>query len=266
MRAHRLAGSPNVDAVSAVIVDHLWATGHALDPKGQRSLKDRVARALRAQVFTVQTATLLADAFSFSAEDRDDLLNLIINSPNHFDSSPSASADFRTIVLHELHWVGRHRAPSRHRTVQTVCALRDGLEEYVYTFDTPEVVVRSVHGANASPVEPSQARAGFWQCRLRFGRPMSRDEIRIFEYETIFRYRDPPAPEMRRGVGPSLDALSMRVQFDPTNLPRQVWWSRWDSAEAPPVDVRELDLDAGATSGVMSKGEDSGLLGIRWQW
>ena len=81
-----------------------------------------------------------------------------------------AGPPHRTVSLHELHVVGPHGLPVRHRTVQVVRALQPGLASYTFRTDRREASVRVLRGATAG--EPRPDAEGFTAVELCFPRPL----------------------------------------------------------------------------------------------
>ena len=63
---------------------------------------------------------------------------------------------YRTILLHEFHYLGPDGRPLRHRTLRDIRSLVDGLASYRYSYDTSELTVSRVACGTASP--PYQRR------------------------------------------------------------------------------------------------------------
>lgn len=270
-------GSPNIGAVSRVLVEYHWANPHLVDwdpPGSHRGYKDRVARALAAEALSPQTIDLFANAFRMGASERDMLLLLLDEGDQepvrdwHPPGFPSSTQDrkYRTVSLQELHEVGPDRVPVAHRTIHTIEALESGVGHHLYCFDTPEVTVRAVNGATAGPVARMEG-SDYWCCRLSFHQPLSEGQIRFFEYATDFEYQEVPAPEFRRGSMFPLQMLSIRVQFHHLQLPEEIRWAHWDDMSGAPRSSRPVGLDEDhAACEVMTDVQPGLILGFTWAW
>lgn len=270
VHARRQGGSPNVDAVSAVLVDHLWRHPGDRAPSSLRSLRDRVARALDAHTFTPQTANLIADAFDFTPAHRDQLLaylSIAMATAASPAGAQGSTLPHRTLSLHELHRVGPDRSPVEHRTVHTLQALVDGVSSYRYAFDTDRAVVDAVRGATTSgQLLPHPTVDGYWYCILEFSRPMRAGEVRVFEYVTKLSYDVPPAPEMRRAMNPQLQSLSVRVDFDRTCVPTEVWWCKWEDADQSPTERKRVMVDEFLSVSAHVDRAGNSLVGFSWSF
>jgi hypothetical protein len=134
--------------------------------------------------------------------------------------------DYQTIALHEFHTVGPDGLPARHRTVHVIRAV-DTVASYHYRFDTDAAAVEVVRGGTAGPLYRA-TEDGLYGVEITFQRPLQPGETASFEYRTLFRYRDPPPPEFRRGGQRRVDNLELLVRFHPDRLPEKIWWAIWD--------------------------------------
>lgn len=274
----RSAGSPNVDAVSRVLLDHHAANIELYPwplPESHRGYRDRVARALSAASFSAQTLDLFVRAFSMTEADSS-MLERLLHGPQVdglWNDSPlgttidGESRAYQTTSLHEIHEVGADRLPKRHRTIHTIEALKAGVAGHDYVFDTPNARVHAVAGADAGPVEPYEMIKGFWRCHLSFREPLQQGQVRFFEYVTEFAYEDAPPPEMRRGSQFPLQMLSLRATFDPEAIPSAVWWTRWPKLDASPDMIEKVELDEElAACKVRFDLEPGDIWGFVWEW
>lgn len=143
-----------------------------------------------------------------------------------------SAARFRTAQLSEFHEIGADGLPARHRTVQTIRALIDGISTHQYIFDLAEARVEEIHGG--TPGEPYRIKGSLWAVDLELPRTLCRDEEHAVEYVTAFRNDGPIEPHFRRAAHRRIENASIRVTFHPEMLPQQVWWAEW-------VDYREPD-------------------------
>lgn len=276
-KARRSGGSPNVTAVSAVLAEYHWQNDYLLDsepPSTDRGYKDRVARALGAKSFTPETVRLFGHAFRMKDRHVNRLLELLTSQRSDaligwpmLGNGSAASRRYRTVSLHELHTIGPDRVPTEHRTIHAIQAIEDGVDSYVYAFDTPHVTVKAVQGARAGALEPLPGSADFWMVRLSFDRPLVSGEFRFFEYLTRFEYPMEPPSEFRRAVARPLQTLSMRVTFAPERRPTKLTQASWSSLEDKPVDIGSLSLDDEHAVYVVIEDAPAGSIhGIRWEW
>lgn len=261
-QAQRSGGSPNVDAVSRVIMNHRWAAYD--DPaESSRQIKDRARRALAGQVLTFETLRWFTEAFGMSSEHCAALeaeLALIEA------GAPEPQSALQVLSLHELHYVGADRLPTHHRTLVTVRALRDQIDRHVLVFDTDEIMVNSPHGA-FGPTVPSR-RPGYWQCPLIFKTPLMKGEVKTIELDFIFNYTAPPPPEIRKMASKtSVYSLSLTVHFDAAAPPREVQLCRWDDPDTDFVKSRALArLDGDAVAHHFEPELRDEVVGFVWSW
>jgi hypothetical protein len=182
----------------------------------------------------------------------------------HGAASP---AGHRTVAAHEWHLVGADGLPVRHRTLHVVRALRDGMDRYTLRFDSGEAEVRAVRGVRVVHQRPEPG--GLTAVDMLLPRPLDPGETATFEYETTFRWRSVPPPEVRRSMTRRVERLDMRVEFSPERLPATVHWAVWDGF-APGARVRaaervELDREHAAHR-FLDAVEEGFTVGFTWTW
>lgn len=220
-------------------------TPEGVDP---RAINDTARRALTGEVLTIGTLNWFIDAFQMSQEDADDLLALLRDSgqikvvrgealppPGLYEAV--GPPRHHTVSSHELHEIGPDRLPSRHRVIQTVRALEDGLNYYPYSFDTNATTMTVLrHGR---PGRIYRATDELYAINIEFPRPLARGQTHTFEYALTFHYTKPPPPEFRRGAFRQVDSLLVEVKFHPEALPRHIWWAKWNTLNHHDVDRQE---------------------------
>jgi hypothetical protein len=172
----------------------------------------------------------------------------------------------RTVSLHELHVVGPHGLPVRHRTVQVVRALRPGLASYTFRFDRREASVRVLRGATAR--EPRPDVSGFTAVELCFPRPLRMGETASLEYETSFDWRSVPPPQLRRAARTPVERLEMRVAFTPGRLPADLHWALWDGygPDARMRAAERVELDDECSAHRFTDEICGMTVGFTWTW
>ena len=63
---------------------------------------------------------------------------------------------YRTILLHEFHYLVADGWPLLHRTLRDIRSLVDGLASYRYSYDTSELTVSRVAGRYGQPALPAR--------------------------------------------------------------------------------------------------------------
>lgn len=173
----------------------------------------------------------------------------------------------RTLSLHEWHRIGPEGLPVRHRTMQVIKALDDGLAAYTYRFDRRDAGVAAVRGARAG--EPyDDETPGLTAVDLVFARPLARNETTSFEYETLFTWRSVPPPRFRRAARFPVEHVDIRIVFAPERLPAEVHWCLWngftDDAELRAAERVELDADHSVHRFVEHL--EGHTVGFTWTW
>ena len=157
---------------------------------------------------------------------------------------PLSVASFQTIRLREYHEVGPDGLPARHRTVQTIQSMVDGLATHIYAFDLSEARVERIEGG--TPGHPYRIKGSLWAVELTLPRALMRGEEHTLEYVTTFRSDGPVEPRFRRATHRRIEDASISVKFHPDMLPEQIWWAQWADYREPNdriVDRRPMALD-----------------------
>jgi hypothetical protein len=239
-------------SVAKVLAAYLRA--HEADEVDYRQLTRRVSRALRGEVLSRQTLALFQRAFEIGDEHAQILwrqwqgneLSRVVTGT--LAPLPSAGGRelpaYRTILLHEFHYLGPDGQPQRHRTMRDIRSLRDGLASYRYSFDTSELTIDRIAGGTAGPAY--RLAEAVWAVDITLSRTLRIGEEHSLEFESSFRYAAPPEPCFRRAAHGRLENVAIRVQFHPDRLPRAAWWTEWqDYRELATVLRREpVPLDA----------------------
>lgn len=271
MKAERVSpsGLINQAAVCSVLSEHLWDSGEVpeSDHELPRRLRDRVSRALRGEVLTAVTLRWFIAAFGIRAADAERLWALLSGSDAAvlIRGSESGSAAVpgtgtqpplhRTLAVHEHHYLGPDGLPSRHRTLQVIEALVDGLSHYPYRCDTDALAVEVLQGGSIDDTL-HRLPGGFFETEITLADPLPRGQTSTIEYLTTFHYRTAPPAEFRRGASRLVESVDIRVQFHSQKLPRRVWWGRWRSTDGPLTQRIAVSLDSI---------EDT-VVGFLWEW
>jgi hypothetical protein len=146
------------------------------------------------------------------------------------EASPT-SAETHTVRLEESHTIGADGRPERHKTVQTIEAVVDGISSHRVVFDLAEARVESIH--NATPGDPYRIKASYWAVDLTLPRTLNQAEQHTIEVLTTFRGDGPIEPMFRRATHRRIENATIRVSFHPDALPSQVWWAQWRDYREP---------------------------------
>jgi hypothetical protein len=220
-------------------------------------LRRAAARAVSGQALDPRLLRHFIQAFDIGAEDANRLWQLY----SHDDERP-----WRTIALHEYHYLGADGIPVKHQTRHVLVAVRDGVDRYPYRFDTDQLSVSMVRGGTVS--EPYPTGDGLFAVDILFSAPLKRGEPIGFEYDVDFHYRTRPPAEFRRAVRGWLESLSISVQFHPDRLPRSIWWASWSGYQPGSriVDRSRVQLDGECCAFNQVKDIEGAVVGYHWEW
>ncbi|HEV7870239.1 MAG TPA: hypothetical protein VGO95_03165 [Modestobacter sp.] len=260
-------------AVAAVLAAHLFETGEVGWGHRPRSLENRVGRALNGQRMSDRTLELFIAAFAMTDEHADELRALVRGVPATeglvvatalSGERPMPRRTARTLQVAEHHEVGADRSPRRHVTRQLLEAV-GRTDRYHYAFDTAHATISVLTGG--TPVAAFRvAGTPLFVVEIVLAEPLLPGQTTHLEYQTDFDYPEPPAPEFRRGVTPSVRHLALTVRFAVAVRPREVLRARWDDVEATePAATEPVRLVGGQTSlEVVPDGEC--VIGYTWRW
>jgi hypothetical protein len=272
-------GQINQLAVAEVLAHYLWEHPRT---KGDidvlpRQLKDTTSRALSGKLLSKAALTLFTDAFGLDANERDQLQKLwegsvrvrVLSGPAGIpegrleDLGPSA---YRTLSLHDHHYLGPDGRPARHRTLQVVEAQRPGVDRVLYVADTNALSIEVGQGCNGLAGPVRKVAEGLFAVDMLLACELAEGETATLEYETHFHYVSQPEPEFRRTVAVSLENLDIRVQFHPGKLPRSVDRAVWDGIDGPVVASEPAELDSQFAVHRFLRVAQQTVVGFRWDW
>lgn len=261
----------NRTAVARVLMEYVDLAGEAV-VENERQLLDRVRRALNGNPLEPRTVDWFVKAFNFDQEDEErlrDLLHEPHERAQRRDVLVGASdlpvrQHWHTLALHDLYVLGPDGFPIWFEELRIVEALRDGLESYEFTFDTPEVDLEGIWGGTPGPLVYSEGN--WYRSNIRFSTPARRGEPKSLRYRLKFRYSEAPEPCFRRGARRRIDTVELRVQFDQACLPRKVWWCQWDEPGGPAVQQRSCNLDDYNQVASIHKALQRTYVGFCWDW
>lgn len=246
--------------------------------------KDTVSRALAAKpenvLLTPETLTKFIDGFSMHRE-HDEQLRMLLSGAEpelvrpvvgHVLSRGLDSDEppgHLTVSLHEFHYIGANGLPERHKTIQVIRALAEGLERYPYRFDTEHGTVSIARGGHRVAPQTTHEEQ-LYGVDLVLQRPLHKDATASLEYDTVFSYMldDPPEREFRRGTRSRTENLEMYLKFHRSRLPRKVWWAEWDDYldGAQIIDQERVYLDADLAVHLYLPYIEKAVVGFCWEW
>jgi hypothetical protein len=260
-------------AVAAVLADHLYETGEVPAGHRARSLENRVGRALNGQRLSDRTLELFISGFALTAEHADELRALrrgrttrdrLVVADSLTGERPMPPRTVRTLQVADHHEIGADRSPRQHVTRQLLQAVEE-TDRHYYAFDTSHAAVAVLRGGR--PVAAFRVPGTpLHVVEIVLAEPLLPGQTTYLEYQTVFAYPRPPAPEFRRGVSSTVRHVAMTVRFDEAAQPRELLRSRWPSVEdAEPSDAEPVELVGGQASlEIVPDGEY--VLGYRWRW
>lgn len=247
-------------------------------------VKDTVARAVSAEpskrLLSPGTLIKFIDGFDMDDEHSEELWALLsgadprstepivgdLIAPTLSQTPPRHS----TVLLHEYHYVGADGLPERHRTIQIIRALVDGLDRYCYRFDTDHATVSVSRPGNGVTTSGKWVEHQLYGIDILLKRPLMRDETVSLQYDTVFSYNPakPPPREFRRGATGRTENLEIYVQFHPNRLPRKLWWGQWDGYdnEAQLISRQPLALEDDLSRSRFLPYIERTVVGFGWDW
>ncbi len=217
-----------------------------------------VSKALSGQALDSRMLAHFINAFDMTEKDANQLWQLY--------SQEDRERPWRTLALQEYHFIGADGIPVKHQTRHLLVATQDGLDRYPYRFDTDQLSVSMVRGGTVS--DPYPTGDGLFAVDVLFSKPLKQGEPIGFEYDTIFHYREQPAPEFRRAVRGWLESLYVSVQFHPSKLPRSIWWATWSDyrEDSRIVERTRIELDSDYSVFNYLKDVEGAVVGFCWEW
>jgi hypothetical protein len=272
-------GQVNQLAVAEVLAHYLWEHPRNTGDTDvlPRQLKDTTSRVLSGKLLSKAALTLFMDAFDLDVWDRDKILKLWEGSARirvltGSMTVPSGAAagwgqpTYRTLSLHDHHYLGPDGFPAKHRTLHVIEALVDGLDRVPCRADTNALSVEVGQGCE-EVVGPVRAiGGGLFAVDMLLTKELAIGETTTIEYETSFHYSVAPEPEFRRIVVIHLENLDIRVQFHPDRLPREVEWAVWDGMDGPIAESETVTLDRQFAAQRFLRFAERTVVGFRWDW
>jgi hypothetical protein len=260
-------------AVAAVLSGYLYEAGEVGPQHRPRSLENRVGRALNGQRLSDRTLELFIAAFGMTTAEAEELRALrrghttadrLVVATSLHGERPMPRRTARTLQVAEHHEVGADRAPRQHVTRQLLEAVEE-TDRHHYVFDTAHAAVAVTVGG--SPTTAFRvAGTPLVVVEIVLTRPLLPGQTTYLEYQTVFAYPEPPAPEFRRGVKATVRHVALTVKFDEAVQPRKVLRGRWASVEdAEPVEAEPVQLVGGQTSLELVP-DSSCVVGYTWRW
>jgi hypothetical protein len=276
-RAHsgRTSGLLNQASVAKVIESHLWEIGEYSnnnDASIARMLKDRVSRALTGKVLSSETLTWMIDAFAMTKTDRDRLWD-IFSGKEEPGSEISHTLRrrremlrrqcHRTVNLVERYTVNSDGALSSRHTIQTIRAIEDGVDIYIFNHEPPASHVDVIYGGRLG--KKYEYGDGLCSVEIELHRSLTKDDTIGLDYRTYYDQGVASMTEVRRTAFARVENIDLAVTFEGL-APRYAWWCVWDDhLDGQPVEERRVDIINGAVRLFVGSIEET-VVGFRWAW
>ena len=272
-------GQVNQLAVAEVLAHYLWE-----HPRGQgdvdvlpRQLKDTASRALSGRLLSKATLTLFMDAFAFGTFEREQLLKLwegsahvrVLSGPRAIredQASALGAPRYKTLSLHDHHYLGPDGLPQRHRVIQLIEAIVDGVDRLPCRADTNGLTIEAGQGFSGLAGKVYQPVPELFVVDMLLAKPLAAGETATLEYSVGFHYPEPPPPEFRRVVQYFVEGLDIRVEFHPGKLPSNVVWAVWDGMDGPIVEQEKVTLDSQFAVHRYLRLAEKTAVGFHWDW
>jgi hypothetical protein len=280
-------GEINQLAVAEALAHHLWDFPRTASDADvlPRQLKDTVARALSGKLLSRSTLTLFIDAFGLTDEDSQRLWRLwegsgsisVLSGPRALpsDTMQHVAAALgprrhQTVSMHDHAFLGPERLLARTRTMQVVEAVTDGLDRIPYIYDTSAVTLEVSQGCQQPEGPLYQIKDGVFAVDIPLVKTLSAGETLTLEYWTTYLYDgDPDQPsqrQFRRAVIGRLENFDMRVQFDTSTPPAEVWWSVWDGVNGKAIESEAVTPDSQQSVHRYLRFLERTVVGFHWSW
>lgn len=283
-------GHINQLAVAEVLARYLW--DYPRRPGDNeilpRQLKDTASRALSGKLLSKAALGLFMDAFSIPVFEREQLWKLwegssrirVLSGPRSFAARPRAEIEtalgpavHRTLSVHDHHYVGPDRLPSRTRTLQVIEAITEDVSHIPYIYNTDALAIDLIQGCSGLGERFTEITSGFFATDMLLVKALTLGETLTLEYVTSFKYAKVPANQLngdlcqyRRAVRRRMENIDIRVEFDPGMLPRHVWWAVWDGVEGNVISQESVALDGQNSAQRFLRFIENTVVGFHWQW
>lgn len=269
------AGQLNQAAVCQVLAEYLWSAGlrPETDTGLPRRLKDTVARAVAGQRLTPEKIGWFCAAFGLPGYEEQRLISLAEGSPAvRVLAGPDEPVvelppvpPYRTLSLHEHHYLGFDGQPVRHSTTQVVEAAADGLSAHRYMFDTDALTVDVLQGGRLGQRIVAVDR-GLFAVDITLTTPLLAGETATLRYDTTFAAGGRLPPEFRRAAYRPVHNVDLRVQFDRRRIPSHVYRTEWPGLTGSPTYRVAVPLDADLAAHQFLSNIEGRVVGFTWQW
>jgi hypothetical protein len=270
------SGGINQAAVAQVIAEYLWAVGEYADTETslQRSLKDRVHRALRGERMTEQTLTWFIEAFDMKPEDASRLRTALRSGP--LAGPPVANTlrlpqklpipqHHRTVAVFERRVIGPDGTSITHRASRAIMAQTATVNFYpCRQFSAASEVIMLRGGTITARHEPHGSSPIL---EMTLSTPLAVGQVGSLEYRANFAPSSGVVTEYRQVAHARADNVDIVIQFHRSRLPRTIWWAVWDDYRGGTVlNEQTANLDSDGCAHRYLPYLENAAAGFRWEW
>jgi hypothetical protein len=280
-------GTINQLAVAEVIARHLWSVPRnpADAEVTPHQLKDTVSRALTGRLLSRPALSLFIESFGFSEHEARRLWRLWSGSASIGVMSGSHAVPVQaqrelaevlgpprhqTLSLHDHVYVGEDGRIDHARMLQVIEAIAPGVDRVPFLFDTNVLTVEVGQGGKELNGDVQQVRGDTFLAEVLLARTLDLGETITLEYRVTYRFpgdaADPAEREFRRAVMRHAENIDMRVEFDPSRSPANVWWAHWDGTDGDVIQREAVTLDSQSSAHRYIRSADKTVVGFYWQW
>ncbi|MEU6823375.1 hypothetical protein ABZ921_22300 [Streptomyces atriruber] len=262
-------------AVACVITSHLWESGERSDSQIslQRTLKDRVSRALSGTAISTETLRWIIDAFDIESSDGDHLW-AVYAAERDFVSGITHTLRrrremvkrqrHRTVSLVERYFVDETGALRLRNTFHTIRAIEDGVDLYIFNHEPQASEIEVLHGGTLGLRHVYGG--GLIGREIILTPPLSKSQTTALEYRTHFSTAAAITNEVRRAAFARTEHVDLAVEFSVSRIPRRVWWRIWDDHLGGSVIRQDLMTPRNGIVRYYTPFIEETSVGFTWEW
>lgn len=260
-------------AVARVIHRYLIDSGLREEADGERQLKDRVNRALTGHTLVAETLDWFIEAFDMNEADANHLRAVFagtstgnggISSTIRKPRSMARLQWHRTLSLFERYSIDNHGHLVGRRTMQTIFALEDNVDRYLFNHEPTVVDIQVTRGGRLGT--KYEYANGLYAHDIEFGHSLRRGQSYSFEYSASYVEVDRRL-EVRRPARARSENIDLAVCFHPQLIPRRIWWSVWeDHYNGGPFEEEPVALDEDLIARRYERFIEQTVVGFRWEY
>jgi hypothetical protein len=268
-------------AIAEVIASHLSSDRAGANPVMLYQLRDIVSGALSGLQLSAETLEWFVAAFRFTEQEASQLRRLLAGSSRigvlsgtrgvPLSVEPSVDAaigprQHQTLSLHDHIWVGPEGRLDHQRTMHVIEAIAQGVDRIPFVCDTNVLTLEVGQGCKELGGQLRWIDGEWFSTEIVLSRTLDIGETLTLEYWLSYRYPpgDPSAQLYRRAGMRQLHNLDMRVEFDPVQLPSEVWWTHWDG-DGGVLEREAVTLDSQNAAHRYLRSLERAAVGFYWE-